>query len=250
MLPLTPKRSSWDPDEATLTTRIDNLPWNNITEQLNTQGFALVHSLLTAAMCNRAIACYPQSTLFRKRVVMEQHQYGRGEYQYFAYPLPEIVQTLREHLYPKLAPLANQWQSALGGQPSLPTTLAEFLDTCHAAGQTRPTPLLLRYKPGDFNCLHQDLYGDRLFPLQVAILLNEPGRDFTGGEFVLTQQKARTQAQVRVLTLHQGDAVIFAVNRRPVLGQRGTYQVMMKHGVSPLQEGQRHCLGIIFHDAP
>jgi hypothetical protein len=232
-----------------LAERIDAIAWASPLATLDRQGFVILPSLLTAEDCCQAIDLYAQETLFRKRVVMEHHQYGRGEYQYFAYPLPAIAQTLRETLYPRLVPLANRWNAAIGVDTTFPDQLADFLATCHQAGQTRPTPLLLKYQPGDFNCLHQDLYGDRLFPLQAAILLNEPGQDFTGGELVLTEQKPRAQSRVQVLNLRRGDAVIFAVNRRPVQGTRGFYRMVMKHGVSPLHTGQRHCLGIIFHDA-
>lgn len=234
---------------SALIARIENTDWDSISDKLDEQGFATINSLLTYGECEKVIDLYPQESRFRKRVVMEQHQYGQGEYQYFAYPLPAIAQTLREALYPRLVPTANRWHMALGLETHFPDQLADFLELCHAAGQTQPTPLLLKYQTGDFNCLHQDLYGDRVFPLQVAILLNEPTVDFTGGEFVLTEQKPRAQARVRVLNLRQGDAVIFAVNQRPVRGSRGFHPVVMKHGVSPLHGGQRHCLGIIFHDA-
>lgn len=228
---------------------ITQIDWTCILEQLDQQGFAVLEALLPPVACEQMVALYPQKHLFRKQVIMEQHQYGRGEYQYFAYPLPAIAQTLREQLYHRLVPLANCWQAAMQLPTTFPTQLAEFLQQCHQAGQTRPTPLLLKYQTDGFNCLHQDLYGDRVFPLQAAILLNEPRRDFTGGEFVLTEQKPRSQARVQVINLRQGDAVIFAVNHRPIEGKRGPTRVVMKHGVSPLQSGQRYCLGIIFHDA-
>jgi hypothetical protein len=234
---------------SALIERIENTDWDSISDRLDDQGFATINSLLTFEECEKVIDFYHQESRFRKRIVMEQHQYGQGEYQYFDYPLPPIAQTLREALYPRLVPTANRWHQALGFETQFPDQLTDFLEDCHAAGQTRPTPLLLKYETGGFNCLHQDLYGDRVFPLQVAILLSEPWSDFTGGEFVLTEQKPRAQAQVRVLNMRQGDAAIFAVNQRPVRGSRGFHRVVMKHGVSPLHGGQRYCLGIIFHDA-
>jgi len=230
-------------------TKVSMLDWDHILESLDNHGVTTLNAVLSEADCDQIIALYEQATRFRKRVVMEQHQYGLGEYQYFAYPLPAIVQTLRETFYPQLVPLANRWHQAMGLSTLFPDQLSDFLETCHRAGQTRPTPLLLKYQTDGFNCLHQDLYGDHVFPLQVAVLLNEPDRDFTGGEFVLTEQKPRAQARVRVLKLRQGDAVIFAVNERPVMGSRRFQRVVMKHGVSPLHGGRRHCLGIIFHDA-
>ena len=192
---------------------------------------------------------YAAETGFRSHVVMARHGYGRGEYRYFSYPLPPLVQQLRTAIYPRLAPLANRWHERMGKATRFPADLAAFLDRCHQAGQARPTPLLLQYGPGDYNCLHQDLYGEHVFPLQVAVLLSQPGRDFEGGEFVLTEQRPRMQSRVSVAPLNQGDAVIFAVNARPVAGARGDYQVKVRHGVSPLRGGHRHTLGLIFHDA-
>ena len=180
---------------------------------------------------------------------MARHGYGRGEYRYFAYPLPELVAELRSALYERLVPIANGWRESLGAGEPFPAMHAEYLERCHAAGQMRPTPLILRYGPGDYNCLHQDLYGDLVFPLQAAFLLSEPGKDFTGGEFVLTEQRPRMQSRVNVVPLKAGEAVIFAVNHRPVQGSRGTYRVTMRHGVSPVRSGSRHTLGIILHDA-
>ena len=194
-------------------------------------------------------ASYADAGRFRKRIVMASHGFGRGEYQYFAYPLPRVLQTLRETLYARLAPIANRWHERMRVDTRFPGTHAEFLARCHAAGQARPTPLLLRYGAGDFNCLHQDLYGEHVFPLQVAVLLSRPGQDFSGGEFVLTEQRPRMQSRVEVVRLEQGDAVVFAVNSRPVDGTRGSYRVNMRHGVSRLHGGQRHTLGLIFHDA-
>jgi hypothetical protein len=192
---------------------------------------------------------YPEESHFRSRVVMGRHGFGRGEYQYFSYPLPAIIAALRPALYARLVPVANQWNEALGIAMRFPSTHAEFIARCHAAGQRKPTPLLLQYGAGDFNCLHQDLYGEHVFPVQVAILLSEPGRDFTGGEFVLTEQRPRMQSRAEVVPLTQGDGVIFAVRHRPVQGTRGVYRVNLRHGVSRIRSGQRHTLGIIFHDA-
>jgi hypothetical protein len=223
--------------------------WQAIAADLDHQGFAVLPALVPAATCAELTALYDTPTRFRNRIVMARHGYGSGEYQYFAYPLPEPVQRLRTSLYPPLAGIANAWSRALGWNIEYPPSHDAYRQICHAAGQTRPTPLLLRYGPGDFNCLHQDLYGALLFPLQLAVLLNQPGDDFDGGEFVLVEQRPRQQSRVTVVPLRQGDAVIFAVNQRPVRGARGTIRVAMRHGVSPLRSGQRHTLGIIFHDA-
>jgi uncharacterized protein len=192
---------------------------------------------------------YEDDKLFRNRVIMARHGYGQGEYRYFAYPLPDLVQKLRTAIYPDLARIANGWAQALGKDATYPPAHAEYLAECHAAGQTRPTPLLLRYGTGDFNCLHQDLYGAMMFPLQLAVLLSRPGEDFAGGEFVLVEQRPRQQSRAEVVPLRQGDAVVFAVNSRPVQGTRGSYRVNLRHGVSKLRAGHRHTLGIIFHDA-
>jgi uncharacterized protein len=192
---------------------------------------------------------YPDDAHFRSHIHMARHGFGRGEYKYFAYPLPDRVSLLRAALYPPLAGIANRWNEALGIDVRFPADHNAFLDRCHAAGQTRPTPLLLRYGPGDYNCLHQDLYGEHVFPLQVAILLAEPGRDFSGGEFVITEQRPRMQSRASVVPLSQGDAVVVAVHHRPVRGTRGTYRVTLRHGVSEILTGRRHTLGIIFHDA-
>jgi uncharacterized protein len=216
---------------------------------LDAQGFALRRGFLDARQCLQIASQYDDAAGFRSRVIMARHGFGRGEYQYFKYPLPPLVQRLRERLYSELAPIANHWNELLGRALRFPGTHAEFLELCHQAGQQRPTPLLLRYGPGDYNCLHQDLYGEHVFPLQMAVLLSQPGVDFTGGEFVLTEQRPRLQSRVAVVPLQQGDAVIFAVNERPVRGSRGFYRVKMRHGVSRLHSGQRHTLGIILHDA-
>lgn len=227
--------------------RIAGLSWNRITAKLDESGWATTGPLLSADERRELVADYGVDALFRSTVVMARHSYGRGEYRYFAYPLPELVQILRERLYERLLPVANAWRATLGGEP-FPPSYADFLQECHAAGQTRPTPLLLRYGAGDYNCLHQDLYGDWVFPLQAAFLLTDPG-EFEGGEFVLTEQRPRMQSRVQVVPLAAGEAVIFAVNQRPVRGARGTYRVAMRHGVSQLRSGSRHTLGIILHDA-
>ena len=225
------------------------LDWQRIEDDLNGHGCAIVPGLLDAGACLALAAHYDHPQHFRSRVVMERHGFGRGEYQYFAYPLPEPVAALRSALYAPLAAIANRWQAALGLEARFPLEHDAFLARCHSAGQTRPTPLLLRYGPGDYNCLHQDLYGEHVFPLQLAVLLSRPQEDFTGGEFVLTEQRPRMQSRVEVVTLQQGDAVIFPVAQRPVNGVRGSYRVTMRHGVSRLHSGARHTLGVIFHDA-
>ena len=225
------------------------IDWDSAADDLDAFGCAVIPGLLDAAACARLAACYMDAALFRSRVVMERFNFGRGEYQYFAYPLPAPVAALRSRMYPPLARIASRWQKALAEPLRFPDTHAEYLALCHAAGQTRPTPLLLQYGPGDYNCLHQDLYGEHVFPLQATVLLSRPGVDFTGGEFVLTEQRPRTQSRVQVVALEQGDAVIFAVSQRPVTGTRGAYRVNMRHGVSRVRSGMRHTLGIIFHDA-
>lgn len=229
--------------------RIDALPWSAILDQLNTQGFAAIGQVLTSEECSQFVSMYANDIHFRKRVIMQRHGFGRGEYQYFAYPLPPIVEALRRSLYCHLVQLANHWNAALR-QELIPNTLPAFLEACHGAGQIRPTPLLLKYEPGDFNCLHQDLYGALTFPFQAVVLLNEPGVEFSGGEFVLVEQKPRAQSKAEVVSLHCGEAVIFAVNCRPIQGTRGFYRVNLKHGVSRVRSGQRYSLGVIFHDAP
>lgn len=229
--------------------RVDALDWASILRDLDAQGAAQVKQLLHPSECQALADLYSNPDLFRSRVVMGRHGFGRGEYQYFRYPLPDIVFGLRTAIYPHLVPLANRWNQAMGLGVRYPAQHADFLARCHEAGQQRPTPLLLRYETDDYNCLHQDLYGEHVFPLQVAILLSEPGRDFTGGEFVLTEQRPRMQSRPDVVPLQQGDAVIFAVHHRPVQGTRGVYRVNLRHGVSRLRSGQRHTVGIIFHDA-
>ncbi len=229
--------------------RVEALDWTDVSQALDAHGNAVLGHLLSADECRAMIGLYPDQERFRSRVVMARHGYGRGEYKYFSYPLPHLVADLRSALYLRLAPIANRWNEALGSDVQYPQTHADFLARCHAAGQVRPTPLLLQYAADDYNCLHQDLYGEHVFPLQVAILLSEPGRDFTGGEFVLTEQRPRMQSRPEVVPLRQGDAVVFAVHKRPVQGTRGTYRVNLRHGVSRLRSGHRHTLGIIFHDA-
>jgi hypothetical protein len=229
--------------------RINETDWPRVEADLDEAGCAIVPGMLDADACAALRASYDNDSLFRSKVVMVRHGFGRGEYKYFSYPLPGLVEDLRTSLYPRLAPVANRWEEALGRARRFPTTHAEFLKACHAAGQTRPTPLLLRYGPGDYNCLHQDLYGDEVFPLQVAILLSEPGRDFTGGEFVMTEQRPRMQSRAEVAPLTLGSGIVFAVNERPVQGSNGVYRVKMRHGVSRLRSGSRFTLGVIFHDA-
>ncbi|MGH8847883.1 MAG: 2OG-Fe(II) oxygenase [Polaromonas sp.] len=223
--------------------------WAEATAELNNLGSTVIKQLLSAPECEALVRLYPEARHFRRRVVMQRHGFGQGEYQYFSYPLPETVARLRATLYPALVGVANAWNEAMGMDVRYPEDHASFLARCHAAGQQRPTPLLLQYGPGDYNCLHQDLYGEHVFPLQVAVLLSRPGEDFTGGEFVLTEQRPRMQSRPEVVPLAQGDAVVFAVHHRPVQGSRGFYRVNMRHGVSRLRSGQRHTLGIIFHDA-
>jgi hypothetical protein len=224
-------------------------PLPALVTDLDARGCAVLERLLPEHECTAIANLYRHDEHFRSHVIMARHGFGRGEYKYFAYPLPVVIQQLRTALYPQLAPIANRWNEAMNVDVRYPSTLDEFLAHCHKAGQTRPTPLLLQYGEGDFNALHQDLYGELAFPLQVAILLSDPGRDFTGGEFVLTEQRPRMQSRVEVVPLRRGDAVVFAVHNRPVQGSRGAYRVNMRHGVSRLRSGHRHTLGIIFHDA-
>jgi hypothetical protein len=225
------------------------LDWPHIAAELDQHGCSITGPLLAREGCAEIAALYAQEPPFRSRIFMARHGFGRGEYKYFAYPLPAPIAALRAALYPHLAEIANRWNQQLGIAVRYPAELKAFLSRCHAAGQTRPTPLLLQYGPGDYNCLHQDLYGEHVFPLQVAILLSEPGRDFTGGEFVLTEQRPRMQSRAEVVPLRQGEGVIFPVHHRPVHSTRGVYRVNMRHGVSRVRSGERHTLGIIFHDA-
>ena len=229
--------------------RMARIDWERIATELDERGWALTGPLLTPDERHGLIAAYSDDARYRSTVVMARHGYGRGEYRYFAYPLPEPVESLRSALYERLVPVANGWRERLGLGGPFPQTHGAYLERCHAAGQVRPTPLILRYGAGDYNCLHQDLYGDLVFPLQAAFLLSEPGADFSGGEFVLTEQRPRMQSRVTVVPVKAGEAVIFAVNHRPMQGSRGTYRVAMRHGVSPVLGGSRHTLGIILHDA-
>jgi hypothetical protein len=229
--------------------RLAAADWARVAAELDERGTAMLPALLTRAECRALAASYADATGFRSRVVMAKHGFGRGEYRYFDYPLPGAVAALRETLYTRLAPLANRWHERLRIAARFPAAHDEFLARCHAAGQTRPTPLLLQYAAGDYNCLHRDLYGAQVFPLQMAILLSAPGEDFTGGELVVTEQRPRMQSRVEVLPLAQGDGVVFAVNERPVDGMRGVYRVAHRHGVSRVRSGRRHTLGIILHDA-
>jgi hypothetical protein len=235
------------PDEGLPT--INALDWPAIERDLDAYGCAVAPKLLSPQTCREIAALYPDHARFRSRVVMAAHGFGRGEYKYFAYPLPEPIVALRRDFYPRLAPIADRWNEAMGVSVRYPADHEAFLTRCHDAGQTRPTPLLLRYGPGDYNCLHQDVYGEHLFPLQAAILLSEPGHDFTGGEFVLTEQRPRMQSRAEVAPLTQGDGVIFAVRERPVRGTRGAYRVNLRHGVSRIRNGERFTLGVIFLDA-
>jgi uncharacterized protein len=229
--------------------RIGSIDQAALEAALDDQGCALIEGLLAPDECRRLAGLYASGALFRSRVVMERHGFGRGEYQYFDYPLPARVARLRIELYALLAPIANRWYAAMGLAVRFPPRHADFIERCHAMGQTRPTPLLLQYAAGDYNCLHQDLYGEQVFPLQVVILLSQPGRDFSGGEFVMTEQRPRMQSRPMVLPLCQGDAAVIAVHQRPVQGSRGMYRVNLRHGVSRVRSGQRHTLGIVFHDA-
>ena len=232
-----------------LAERIASWDASPLNQDLDTQGYALIENLLSEEMCADMVRIYEDDTRFRRQVIMSRHGYGQGEYKYFAYPLPELVATLRHALYPVLAETANRWNASLGIDTRYPATHADFLKRCHEAGQCRPTALVLRYGPGEYNCLHQDIYGDCLFPLQLAILLSQPGSDFTGGEFLLVTQRPRRQSWAEVVPLERGTAVIFPVHQRPVPGARGSVRANMRHGVSRIRSGDRHTLGIIFHDA-
>jgi hypothetical protein len=229
--------------------RIAALDWTSMARELDAHGCVTTGPLLSAEECAALAQTYSADAPFRSRVIMARHGFGRGEYKYFAYPLPEVVAALRGALYPPLADIANRWNEALGIALRYPSDHAAYLQRCHRAGQAKPTPLLLQYGPGDYNCLHQDLYGEHVFPLQVTFLLSRPGEDFSGGEFVLTEQRPRMQSRAEVVPLAQGESVIFPVHHRPVQGTRGIYRVNMRHGVSRLRTGHRHTLGIIFHDA-
>ena len=237
------------PREQPLRGRIDAITWTELGSDLDGHGCATVRQLLTPQECLALAQSYSVDDQFRSRVVMARHGFGRGEYKYFCYPLPDVIAALREQLYPRLAEIANRWNEALGIDTRYPRDHKAYLARCHKAGQEKPTPLLLQYGPGDYNCLHQDVYGEHLFPLQLTVLLSQPGAAFSGGEFVLTEQRPRMQSRAEVVSLAQGDAVIFPVRHRPVRGTRGIYRVTMRHGVSRIRAGHRHTLGIIFHDA-
>ena len=234
---------------SAIAARVDAIDWTQVAGELDAQGCAVLKGLLAAEECRAIAGFYPDDSHFRSRIVMGRHGFGRGEYKYFSYPLPDLIAELRPALYAPLQSVANRWNEAMGIEIRYPGNHDAFLKRCHAAGQTRPTPLLLQYGEGDYNCLHQDLYGEHVFPLQVAILLSEPGRDFTGGEFVLTEQRPRMQSRPEVVPLRQGDAVVFAVHHRPVQGSRGFYRVNLRHGVSRIRSGRRHTVGVIFHEA-
>lgn len=236
-------------ESTDIDSRIHAVDWTAASGHLDAHGWAMLPQLLSAAECAAIAGLYDNERLFRSRIIMARHGFGRGEYQYFAYPLPEPIASLRSSLYSRLVPVANRWNQSMGNDVQYPARHADFITRCHEAGQTRPTPLLLRYGTGDFNALHQDLYGEHAFSLQVAILLSEPDEDFTGGEFVLTEQRPRMQSRAEVVPLRRGHGVVFAVHNRPVQGTRGMYRVNLRHGVSRLRSGHRHTVGIIFHDA-
>jgi hypothetical protein len=248
VITLAPASARLVPPDVTAS-RAASLDWQRIAATLDEVGWATTGALLRPEECRDFRAAYRRAALFRRRIDMARHRFGRGEYRYFAYPLPARLGELRADFYAHLAPLANRWQELLGQPKRFPPAHADYLARCHRAGQTRPTPLLLRYEAGDYNRLHQDLYGEHVFPLQVALLLSAPGADFTGGEFVLTEQRARTQSRAHVVPLAQGEGVIFAVNERPVRTARGSYRVHMRHGVSEVRSGERYVLGLVFHDA-
>ena len=234
---------------TSVTERVEVVEWQQVSKDLDAEGCAMIKSILTPDECDEVRTLYDRDELFRSRVVMERHGFGRGEYKYFRYPLPELITNLRTEIYPRLVTTANRWHEAMGIHMRFPPTHAQYIRRCHEAGQDKPTPLILKYGAGDYNCLHQDLYGEHVFPLQIAILLSEPNKDFTGGEFVMTEQRPRMQSRPLVVPLRKGDGVVFAVNHRPVQGRKSVYRVTMRHGVSRLRSGSRYTLGIIFHDA-
>jgi hypothetical protein len=228
---------------------VEEISWAQVVQDLDAQGNAVIKGILPADECDDVRALYSERRLFRSEVIMERHGFGRGEYRYFRYPLPDLIATLRTSLYPHLVPIANRWNEVMGVDSRYPARHADYIRRCHEAGQDKPTPLILKYETGDYNCLHQDLYGEHIFPLQVAVLLSEPERDFTGGEFVMTEQRPRMQSRPMVVPLRKGDGVVFAVHHRPVQGKKSVYRVNLRHGVSRLRSGSRQTLGIIFHDA-
>ena len=229
--------------------RAEDISWDQVSQNLDAEGNAAIRGVLSSDECDEIRALYQERKLFRSEVIMERHGFGRGEYRYFRYPLPTLIATLRTSLYPHLVPIANRWNEVLGIDARYPARHADYIRRCHQAGQDKPTPLILKYETDDYNCLHQDLYGEHIFPLQVAVLLSEPERDFTGGEFVMTEQRPRMQSRPIVVPLRKGDGVVFAVHHRPVQGKKSVYHVNLRHGVSRLRSGSRHTLGIIFHDA-
>lgn len=247
------KTSTSDPAEIapheSVAKRVDTIDWERVSQALDAEGSAVLEQLLSPEECRATASLYSTDEIFRSRVVMAQHGFGRGEYKYFNYPLPRFIAGFRTAVYPHLVPIANRWNKAMGIDVRYPAKHADFIDRCHRAGQIRPTPLLLQYGEDDYNCLHQDLYGEHVFPLQLAILLSQPEKDFTGGEFVLTEQRPRMQSRPMVVPLRQGDGVVFAVHNRPVQGKKGVYRVIFRHGVSRVRSGHRNTLGIIFHDA-
>ena len=228
---------------------IEDIAWERVYRDLDAEGNAVIRYLVASDECDEVRDLYQDEKIFRSQVVMERHGFGRGEYRYFSYPLPDLIKALRTSVYPQLVPLANRWNEAMGINVRYPATHAEYIERCHRAGQDKPTPLLLKYETDDYNCLHQDLYGEHIFPLQVAVLLSEPDQDFTGGEFVMTEQRPRMQSRPIVVPLRKGDGVVFAVHHRPIQGRKSVYRVNLRHGVSRLRSGSRHALGIIFHDA-
>lgn len=236
-------------EKLSMSERVQQMPWSQIAYDLDSQGNAIIKNVLSPDECHHIAGLYENDGIFRSRVIMNRHGFGRGEYKYFSYPLPDVVQELRTSTYPHLVPIANRWNQLMGINVRFPEAHSEFIERCHLGGQKRPTPLLLQYGVDDYNCLHQDLYGEHVFPLQLAILLSVPGEDFIGGEFIMTEQRPRMQTRPMVLPLQQGDGVIFAVQNRPVQGTRGVYRVNMRHGVSRILSGHRHTVGIIFHDA-
>jgi hypothetical protein len=244
-----PERGNVAAMGRSIESRLATYDWTNVAANLDANGWAMLAEILSAEECRALAGLYEGSGDFRSHIVMARHGFGRGEYKYYAYPLPDLIAELRTSIYPRLAPIADRWNAAMGVDVRYPREHAAFLERCHAAGQTRPTPLLLQYGAGDFNALHQDLYGEHVFPFQVVFLLSRPGEDFTGGEFVLTEQRPRMQSRVEVVPLRQGDAAIFAVRHRPVRGSRGFYRVNLRHGVSRVRSGHRHTTGVIFHDA-
>jgi hypothetical protein len=228
---------------------LETMPWEQVYQDLDAEGNAIIKGILSPDECDKIAALYQEEKIFRSHIVMERHGFGRGEYRYFRYPLPALIRSMRTSLYPHLVPIANGWNETMGIETRYPTIHADYIQRCHQAGQDKPTPLILKYGPDDYNCLHQDLYGEHIFPLQIAVLLSEPGRDFTGGEFVMTEQRPRMQSRPMVVPLRKGDGVVFAVHHRPVQGKKSVYRVNLRHGVSRLRSGSRLTLGIIFHDA-